>query len=68
MVRPEADQWVVMVAEPAADDAPLTSARAGARAVPARAAAGNGASMRADRLLPVASAICEATVRFQMRS
>ena len=52
-MRPDAAQCVVVV--------PAT----------ARSAAGaeaTGASMRTDTVLPTASFICEASVRFQMRS
>jgi len=53
MVRPDAAQWVVVVS---------ATARSAARP------AASGAAMRTDTVLPTASAICEASVRFQMRS
>jgi hypothetical protein len=63
MVRPEAVHSVTRSAA-----APLAAATAAPAAVPASAATGSGASIRTETDRPVASAICDASVRFQISS
>ena len=63
MVRPDAPHSVTTVPAPS-----MPAASDSASDVPCRGDTDTGASMRTDTDMPRASAICEASVRFQISS